>query len=353
MDDVFGADVVLVKDGSGNMFYPEFNIDAIGAWDATAGYLVYARAPHALQLDGEGVTQSTPISLVAGWNMTSYLPTAPMSPQSALASIADKVVLVKNGAGDVWMPEFNLNTIGTMEPGAGYQVHVTSAANLVYPTSAGKNGSTSAGDGPATAAVASNATLLVLLPLHQDGDVVTARAGGRVVGQSTVESGKALVVIEGDDELTADVAEGARPGDVLSISTGVGAAEREISTAIRDLLSGAVANQVAYQPDRVWVADASATGTEAGVPSTFQLQQNYPNPFNPTTTIEYALPEAANVKLEVFNTLGQRVRVLVDESQQAGSHRIEFQADGLPSGVYFYKLQAGSHASVRQMTLLK
>ncbi|HEX7071600.1 MAG TPA: T9SS type A sorting domain-containing protein [Rhodothermales bacterium] len=353
LDDIFGADVVMVKDGSGAMYYPEFNIDGIGEWDATAGYMVYARAAHTLNLEGEGVTQTTPIPLSAGWNMMAYLPTTAMSPQMALAGIADKVVLLKNGAGDVWMPEFNLNTIGTLQPGAGYQIHVRSAANLVYATSVGKNGDSSDGDAPATAAVANNATLLVLLPLQPDGHVVTARAGGRIVGQATVESGKALLIIRGDDELTTDVVEGARAGEVVSVSAGIGASEREVTGSVRDLLSGEVADQIIYQADRVWVADVNATGAESDQPSAFQLQQNYPNPFNPTTTIEYALPEAANVKLEVFNALGQRVRVLVDDSLPAGQHRIEFQADGLPSGVYFYKLQAGAHASVRQMTLLK
>ncbi|MBA4311523.1 MAG: hypothetical protein C0417_02725 [Chlorobiaceae bacterium] len=80
-------------------------------------------------------------------------------------------------------------------------------------------------------------------------------------------------------------------------------------------------------------------------PKTFTLSQNYPNPFNPSTTIKYALPQASHVSLSVFNTLGQRVALLVDATQEAGYHVMYFNASSLPSGVYFYRLQAGDPSS--------
>ena len=76
------------------------------------------------------------------------------------------------------------------------------------------------------------------------------------------------------------------------------------------------------------------------LPNYFTLQQNYPNPFNPSTTIKYALPQASHVSLSVFNTLGQRVSLLVDGKQEAGYHEVNFNASSLTSGVYFYRLQA-------------
>ncbi|MCH8557193.1 MAG: DUF4397 domain-containing protein [Balneolia bacterium] len=88
-------------------------------------------------------------------------------------------------------------------------------------------------------------------------------------------------------------------------------------------------------------------------PLSFELNQNYPNPFNPTTNITYTLPESGNVTLEVFNLQGQRVAVLVNGTQNAGSHTVTFDANNLASGVYLYRLQSGSFSQVQKMMLVK
>ncbi|MCS6989206.1 MAG: T9SS type A sorting domain-containing protein [Chloroherpetonaceae bacterium] len=88
-------------------------------------------------------------------------------------------------------------------------------------------------------------------------------------------------------------------------------------------------------------------------PKSFMLAQNYPNPFNPSTTIEYRLPSASDVTLEVFDALGRKVRTLVNERQGAGTHQVHFNAAGLASGTYFYKLRAGDNVETRKMLLVK
>lgn len=85
----------------------------------------------------------------------------------------------------------------------------------------------------------------------------------------------------------------------------------------------------------------------------FELSQNYPNPFNPATTIKYTLPQAGNVKLTLYNMLGQEIKVLVNEMQEAGTHTIKLNASDLKSGVYVYKIENGSFIQTRKMTLVK
>jgi len=88
-------------------------------------------------------------------------------------------------------------------------------------------------------------------------------------------------------------------------------------------------------------------------PTQFSLSSNYPNPFNPSTTIEFAIPEQSFVKLEVFNTLGEKVTTLVSEELNAGSYKFNWDAENLPSGVYLYKMQTTNFSTSRKMILIK
>ncbi len=90
-----------------------------------------------------------------------------------------------------------------------------------------------------------------------------------------------------------------------------------------------------------------------GSPQKFELSQNYPNPFNPVTTIAYSLPHPGNVKLAVYNLLGEQVAELVNGFREAGVHTINFSAENLQSGLYIYKLEANGFVQTRKMTLIK
>lgn len=88
-------------------------------------------------------------------------------------------------------------------------------------------------------------------------------------------------------------------------------------------------------------------------PLAYSLEQSYPNPFNPTTTIEFSIAQASEVKLVVYNQLGQTVATLVNERLSAGSYTVDWNAEGLPSGVYYYRISAGDFTQIRKSILMK
>ena len=92
---------------------------------------------------------------------------------------------------------------------------------------------------------------------------------------------------------------------------------------------------------------------EAEIPTLFHLFQNYPNPFNPSTTIKYQIPSTNRITLEVFDILGCEVATLVNEMKSPGTYTVQWVASGVASGVYFYRLKAGSFVQTRKLALIR
>jgi hypothetical protein len=93
--------------------------------------------------------------------------------------------------------------------------------------------------------------------------------------------------------------------------------------------------------------------SDSRLPEDFILEQNYPNPFNPSTTIKYALPQSLVVRLSVYDLLGREVSAIVNERRDAGVHEVKFDGSNFVSGVYFYRLQAGTYTKTKKLTVLK
>jgi hypothetical protein len=114
---------------------------------------------------------------------------------------------------------------------------------------------------------------------------------------------------------------------------------------------GSIANVRVEYPE--FGSSVAFTNPEDQLPTEYALAQNYPNPFNPSTDISFALPNSGQVKLVVYNVLGQEVATLVDQHMDAGNHTVTFQADDYSSGVYFYRLNAEKYTQTLKMMLLK
>jgi len=117
-------------------------------------------------------------------------------------------------------------------------------------------------------------------------------------------------------------------------------------------IKGAVIGGVLYG-DTTKIITSVENNRRNILPSTIELRQNYPNPFNPSTVINYQLAEDGFITLKIFNILGEEVAELLNGYKKEGYYSVQFNANNIPSGTYFYKLQVGEYSEVKKMLLLK
>ena len=128
------SDILIIKSGSGSVFWPAFSINQIGNIATGEGYQVKTNFASTFMISGNILNPIyTPISINSGWSLIGYIRTSPATIDTMLSSIVNEIVLVKNGYGFVYWPAYGINNIGNMIPGEGYQVKMTNAVSLTYP----------------------------------------------------------------------------------------------------------------------------------------------------------------------------------------------------------------------------
>jgi hypothetical protein len=362
------SDVLLVKNGDGETYWPAMAVDQIVNWNYKSGYQVYMHADRVLNFVGTPVvTSEETIQLPAGWSTVAYLSESSLDPAIALENLGGNLVIVKNNTGGVYWPEFGSNTMGTMNPGEGYQLYLQNSAALVYPGTGTINKASEAvtmfTDHPERFTFSYdptglNATIMLIASSPADGDEVGVfTAAGEVVGSGVFHSGKALLTVWGRDEVNPV---GAISGESLSFTYYSAADQKEdqlIIELVTDVLTGeTVKGGFFYAHNGVFVVNGSVSmSSDIGeqVPTEYMLAQNYPNPFNPSTTITFSIPDGGYTTLKVYNTLGVEIATLVDDQLAAGYYTQRWEASGVASGLYFYQLRSGSYVETRRMLLMK
>ncbi|UCE19740.1 MAG: T9SS type A sorting domain-containing protein [Gemmatimonadota bacterium] len=197
---------------------------------------------------------------------------------------------------------------------------------------------------------------LPTIPKSVGGDLAYQVRGNTIVFTFDPETYAVDLILKCDDlEPTAvraaggDLVEWAVEDDVLRVAVaGIGSVT-EVKVTFTDMSPKTLDVSALVNERRV----LTATAKIVPVPTEYNLAQNYPNPFNPLTSIEYALPEAAKVKLDVCNLLGQEIDILVDDTQEAGFYKTTWDASHVASGVYFYRIHANAFTATKKLVLLK
>jgi hypothetical protein len=123
--------------------------------------------------------------------------------------------------------------------------------------------------------------------------------------------------------------------------------------AANGTVSTIVSKGIGIYPNWRQTIPPTAVNDRNWTPAQFSLAQNYPNPFNPNTTIKFSVPKAAHVVIGIYNTMGRKIVDLISRDMNEGNYTTEWNASGLPGGVYYYRLQAGSFTETKKMLLLK
>lgn len=183
----------------------------------------------------------------------------------------------------------------------------------------------------------------------QDGDTASIVRSGPYVTLVIVRLGQVQMFGESQKSWTyiRTSNESSDGGSRTTIVDSIGHTYTFIDGGYTEYLMGALIN------GRQFGTITRAVAQDNTHPSECSLYQNYPNPFNPSTSIRYALPHRNHVNLSVFNTLGQQVAILVNETQDAGYHDVRFDASGLASGVYFYRLSAGEYVETKRLLIIR
>ena len=148
----------------------------------------------------------------------------------------------------------------------------------------------------------------------------------------------------------------AQQWQAIGFKEGAGSSTEETAYLYNDDISSLNAALLKYRLKQIDFNGAFTFSDEIEViplPGTFALEQNYPNPFNPETKIRFSVPQSCDVSIKLFNSIGEEVRTILENHFDPGKYAVDFKSDNLPSGVYFYRLNAGNFSITKKMTILK
>ncbi len=341
--------LILMKNGVGQFYRPEEDFNNIPGWDFSDGYKMYMAEAVDFMVQGVVVLHDDPIDLEDGWNLKSYYPLEPLAPALALDNILDELIIVKDGSGNFYLPDFDFDNIGEMMPESGYQFKVSEDVELIYNVEnrvamTPRRIPASPSHFVSFVSTGSNMSLLAIGDQSQNGwELGAFNADGDLIGAGRFDAaGKCGLALWGDDPSTAEI-EGIINGSPLSFRIWDG--ENEMLALLQP-----VKGEPVYRTDELFIGNVTVSGD---APIEFGLQKSYPNPTNGPMRITYGLEEAGRVTLKLFDLVGREIATLVDESSKAGYHEVIWETDSFPSGLYLIRLETVGENSARKVAVVK
>jgi hypothetical protein len=357
----------IAYEDNGSAFIPQYNINTIGNIDITEGYHVFVTDSVLLNVEGVEIeTTNYPLFIEKNrFNSIAFLYGTPMAVEYAFASIYNRVKIVQDDKGGVWIPSLNLNTIGNLLPGSGYQMYSDSSVSFSFrypaiPALLAKNQPKLIQKQPVHFMVETTGLPYVIaigsLNLGKtkpaEGDEIAVYDGGVCVGASVWQADVQNHVIAWGGNEEAGLP-GFKAGNKISFKlfSKETDSEHELIPAFgsksEEVFMGSAFSSVKLSSE------------SALIPDRFLLYNNYPNPFNPSTTLRFDLPENSKVSLVVYNLLGESIRTIVNNvDYKPGRFSVEWDGRDnsgftVPSGVYLIRFETEKYREVKKAILLK
>jgi hypothetical protein len=357
----------IAYEDNGSAFIPQYNINTIGNIDITEGYHVFVTDSVLLNVEGVEIeTTNYPLFIEKNrFNSIAFLYGTPMAVEYAFASIYNRVKIVQDDKGGVWIPSLNLNTIGNLLPGSGYQMYSDSSVSFSFrypaiPAFLAKNQPKLIQKQPVHFMVETTGLPYVIaigsLNLGKtkpaEGDEIAVYDGGVCVGATVWQPDVQNHVIAWGGNEEAGLP-GFKAGNKISFKlfSKETDSEHELIPAFgsksEEVFMGSAFSSVKLSSE------------SALIPDRFLLYNNYPNPFNPSTTLRFDLPENSKVSLVVYNLLGESIRTIVNNvDYKPGRFSVEWDGRDnsgftVPSGVYLIRFETEKYREVKKAILLK
>ncbi|NQT34526.1 carboxypeptidase regulatory-like domain-containing protein [bacterium] len=339
--------LILIKDGFGSFYHPETGYNNLQPWQGLQGYKMKMAGDCVLQVEGEVIPWDTPIDLSEGWNLISYLPRQAVDVRTALAGLGDALVIAKSGGNGFYIPAWDFSNMPPMHEGTGYYVNVDTDVRFVYQLGDERaaylnyysdDEITWLSEIPGTG---SSYSLLLLTESLNPGTRLEAFNGkGIIVGRGVVDrDGRCGITLRGDDSTTGAV-EGLVEGEspVICLSNG-----KELTLHWLDGFGEG------------WINDGwGVAAVEAeSLPVEFGINSLYPNPFNSSLTVIFSIESPGEVTLKTYDLSGREVGILAFGKYDAGTYRVQWNAEKLPSGLYLIGLNSVDGNRIKKVVLVK
>ena len=338
--DVFAPvvdDLFMAKDEVGNVFWPAYNLNNIGDHTVGKAYKVKMNSESLLQVRGSIANPSDyPLTLTEGWSYLGYLRKQAADISIVMETIAEDIMLIKDGTGNVYWPEFNVNTIGNMEPGKGYQIRMVSTRIFNFPANeivlpqlrTSSQLTTKFYNTPEAKEYSMNIALpLDLLNDFVIGDEIAVKNHNNVVIASSVFNNQPVVLTLwiNEEDLNSNF-------NLFQWSSTQNREHKIDFTSSSSLLIN----------NSVLIADAI---------STIQLEDAfsvYPNPSSDKATVKVSLIKSTETSIRMYNTLGEQVMLISQAILANGVSSVSFDVSNLTRGIYFIKLTSDTYSEVQK-----